>query len=117
VYFIMPPQDSTVSFADDAPPISILVWQPFTAPASPDWKRDIEPILGAYARLYPGMREKVDIGAQSTARANASSIAGRLSLPMSDPSYMPVTRDLSPAKVQMIVNFMQQWAKGQGPVT
>jgi hypothetical protein len=57
------------------------------------------------------MKEKVDIGAMAAAQANASAIATRMALPLSHPAYMPVTRDLAPAKVKMISDFMQKWAK------
>jgi hypothetical protein len=110
VYFIVPPQDDTVSYADDAPPVSVLVWQPFTAAASPTWQADILPILGAYARIYPGMKAILDIADESTALASASVIAWRMGLSPADPAYMPVTRDLSPAKAAMITTFMKNRA-------
>jgi hypothetical protein len=110
VYIVLP-SDTSVDCADGSIPVSLLVWQPFNAPANPTWAADIQPILGAYARLYPGMKEKVDIGALEAAQANASAIAARMALPMSHPAYMPVTRDLAPAKVKMISDFMQKWAK------
>jgi hypothetical protein len=108
VYFIVPPQDDTVSYGDDAPPVSVLVWQPFTAAASPTWQADILPILGAYARIYPGMKAMLDIADESTALASASAIAWRMGLSPADPAYMPVTRDLSPAKAAMITAFMMK---------
>jgi hypothetical protein len=110
VYFIVPPNDPTVSYADDQPPASVLVWQPFTAPDSPTWHADILPVLGAYARLYPGMKAILDIADENAAMAAASAIAGRMALSPDDPAYMPVTRDLSPAKAAMITAFMQKWA-------
>jgi hypothetical protein len=30
-----------------------------------------------------------------------------MGLPVSDPAYMPVTRDLSPSKVEMIVTWLK----------
>jgi hypothetical protein len=35
----------------------------------------------------------------------------RMSLPISDPAYMPVTRDLAPAKMAMVVKFLKGWVK------
>ena len=110
VYFIVQPNDPTVSYADDQPPASVLVWQPFTAPESPSWQVDILPLLGSYARLYPGMKAILDIADENAAMAGASAIAGRMCLSPEDPAYMPVTRDLSPAKTAMIAAFMQKWA-------
>jgi len=109
--YVISPSDTSVDCADGSFPVSLLVWQPFNAPANPAWATDIQPILGAYARLYPGMKERVDIGAIAAAQANASAIAARMALPLSHPAYMPVTRDLAPGKVKMISDFMQKWAK------
>nr|AEA09213.1 hypothetical protein Lip018_ORF002 [uncultured Acidobacteriota bacterium] len=111
VYFVTPPTDPSIDIADDGLPVSMLVWQPFTAPANPSWVDDIQPVMGAYARLYPGMKEKVDIGDRTAAQSNAGAIAARMSLPVAHPAYMPVTRDMTPAKVQMIADFMQRWAE------
>ncbi|SRR5579871_868743 len=112
VYFIMPPADATVCYTDgnSNPVISVLLWQSFTPPAKPTWAADIAPIMQSYAKLYPGMRAKVDMGDPAVAKANAGAIAGRMALPISDPSFMPVTRDLSPAKTKMVVDFMANWA-------
>ena len=117
MYYIGLNASDSVSVADDYVPVSVLVWRPFAAPPEPAWEQDIEPILGAYARLYPGMKDRVDIGTESVVRGNALSIMQRMSLPISDPGYMPVTRDLAPAKVQMIVKFMQSWLAQQSTAT
>jgi hypothetical protein len=109
MYYILMNAPDDVSVCDDYTPVSALVWRPFTPPASPTWANAIEPILGAYARLYPGMKDKVDIGDEATAKSTALSILQRMALPISDPAYMPVTRDLAPAKVAMVVKFMKDW--------
>jgi len=59
------------------------------------------------------MRAKVDMGDPATAKAFAGAIAARMSLPVSDPAYMPVTRDLSPTRTKMVVDFMANWARGR----
>lgn len=112
VYFVFPPNDATTAFADGGgnPVISALLWQPFTPPANPAWTTDIAPIMQSYSKLYPGMRAKVDMGDPATAKANAGAIAQRMALPVGDPSYMPVTRDLSPTKARMVAEFMANWA-------
>ena len=107
----IPPPDPPLARAPLDAPVCLLVWQACTPPAEPDWQRDILPILGGYSRLYPGMREKLDIGHEATARGNSLGIAARMSLSVDDPAYMPVTRDLSPTKVKMIADFMTRWAK------
>jgi len=113
IYYISLNAPSNVSVCDDYTPVSALVWRPFTPPADPTWADAIEPILGAYARLYPGMKDKVDIGNQAIVQGNAKSILVRMALPISDPGYMPVTRDLAPSKVQMVVKFMRDWLDQQ----
>lgn len=87
--------------------VSVLRFQTYTAPASPTWPQDVGPILQAYARLYPGMKDRLDIGDQATVTGFATSMLARMSLPFPDPAYMPVTRDLSPAKVAMILAWLQ----------
>ncbi len=107
----IPPPDPPLAGAPLDAPVSVLVWQAFTPPDKPDWHKDILPILGGYSRLYPGMREKLDIGDRATAKGSSLGIAARMNLPVDDPAYMPVTRDLSPAKVKMVADFMTQWAQ------
>lgn len=87
--------------------VSVLRFQTYTAPASPTWPQDVGPVLQAYARLYPGMKDRLDIGDQATVKGFATSMLARMALPFLDPGYMPVTRDLSPAKVAMILAWLQ----------
>lgn len=101
-------QDIGDAYADPQPNanLSALRFQTYTAPADPTWENAVGPILQAYARLYPGMTQILDIGDETTVEQNAAAIAQRLSLLFLDPALMPVTRDLSPAKVTMIVNWL-----------
>lgn len=96
------------AYADPQPNsnLTALRFQTYTAPADPTWDNAVGPILQAYARLYPGMAQILDIGDETTVEQNAAAIAQRLSLLFLDPGLMPVTRDLSPAKVQMIVSWL-----------
>ncbi|HEX2164766.1 MAG TPA: Ig-like domain-containing protein, partial [Thermoanaerobaculia bacterium] len=93
--------------------LSVLMFQAYTAPANPTWEDDVGPILGAYARLYPGMQDKLDIADEATVLGFAGAVAGRMALPIEDPAYMPVTRDLSPAKVKMIVDWLNAQSGGR----
>jgi hypothetical protein len=88
------------------PPLSVLLWNPFQVPESPSWT-DVGAVLTAYARLYPGMKSILDISNEQTVEASAPAMLAHMDLPISDPAYMPVTRDLSPSKVQMIVNWLK----------
>lgn len=87
--------------------VSTLRFQSYDAPADPTWQQDVGPILQAYARLYPGMKDRLDIGNEATVQGFATSMLARMSLPFLDPGYMPVTRDLSPAKVAMILSWLE----------
>jgi len=91
--------------------LTVLRFQSYAAPASPTWQADVGPILQAYARLYPGMKDKLDIGDETTVQSAAPYVYGRMALPVEDPAYMPVTRDLSPTKIQTIL----QWLKAYLP--
>lgn len=95
------------SIAGFTPNLSVLRFQQYDAPAVPDWNADVGPILKAYARLYPGMQDRLDIGDQATVKGFASTMLARMSAAFSDPAYMPVTRDLSPAKVTMICEWLK----------
>ena len=87
--------------------VSVLVWSDYHAPAEPTWKQDVEPILGEYAQLYPVMKAFVDLADYASVVANKGALERVFNLPQDDPRYMPVTRDLSPAKRQMILAWLQ----------
>lgn len=86
--------------------LSVLLWNPYQPPANPTWDADVGPILQAYSRLYPGMKSIFDIGDQATVLGSARGVQARMSLPFDDPGYMPVTRDLSPSKVAVVVRWL-----------
>ena len=88
--------------------LSVLRFQSYAVPAEPTWDGDVGPILEAYARLYPGMKAILDIGDETTVEGAAPYIYARMSLPIQDPAYMPVTRDLAPARIQTVL----KWLKG-----
>lgn len=111
VYYVMFADSSGQPVGDGNANVSVLRFQSYTAPASPTWQQDVGPILQAYARLYPGMKARLDIGNEATVTGFASAMLAKMSLPFLDPAYMPVTRDLSPAKVEMIL----AWLKTQLP--
>ncbi len=88
---------------------SVLLWKAFTAPANPTWETDISPVFTAYARLYPGMKARLDISDEATVKGFAGGILNNhMNVPITDPAYMPVTRDLSPTKMAMIVDWLRQ---------
>jgi hypothetical protein len=106
VYYISLSDLSGNVIGDGGPTFSVLLWNAFQAPAKPAWSADVSPIFTAYARLYPGMKSRLDISDEKTVVGFAKVIAGMMSLPVTDPAYMPVTRDLSPSKIKMIVSWL-----------
>ncbi len=88
--------------------LNALVWSGYQAPSHPTWLRDVEPIFQQYANLYPVMQPIVDL-------ADYGSVISRLAIlknvfhdDMTDPNYMPVTRDLSQAKRDMIKAWLER---------
>jgi hypothetical protein len=92
--------------------LSVLVWcdGPASATIGNPTFDDIKNIMQGYAALYPAMTARVDIGSQAVLNdpASAKRIFQVMSLPLSDPGHMPVTRDLSPANRTMILNYLQR---------
>lgn len=79
----------------------------FKVPASPEWQRDVLPILRQYAQLYPVMSQHLfDLADEATVVTHARHMLLAMERPITDPNYMPVTRDLSDAKRKMIVSWL-----------
>jgi hypothetical protein len=88
--------------------ISVLVFSPFQAPAQPAWSPDIAPILQQYGNLYPIMsKHLVDLGNYDSVVEHLKILELAFSLPIGDPNHMPVTRDLSDSKRDMILAWMR----------
>ncbi len=86
--------------------LNALVFSGYAVPARPNWLEHVQPIFQQYADLYPVMRPIVDL-------ANFANVIERLNIlknvfqtPVRSPNYMPVTRDLSSAKRQMILKWL-----------
>ncbi len=106
VYYISLADSDGNVIGDQQATLSVLLWKAFQAPANPSWG-DIGAVFGAYARMYPGMKARLDISDQQTVAGFAPVVLSHMSKPFSDPAYMPVTRDLSPSKMNMIVSWLQ----------
>jgi len=91
------------------PAISLLFWQDNWVTETPTWEKDIGPILHIYAKLFPGMTGRMDIGDETTVKANATGILSRFNKEILDPAFMPVVRDMSPATRAM----MSVWLANQ----
>lgn len=89
------------------PAMSILVFGPYTPGDPVTWSGDIQPMMVQYARLYPGMRDILDISDYDTLMSTPPGmtqtavqlVSTVLNLPITDPNHMPVTRDFSPARL------------------
>jgi hypothetical protein len=95
--------------------ISVLVWSSFTIPAAPNWWTDVHPILQQYANLYPFMGNFLNLGDYDDVVANSARLRAVFTLPEGNPHYMPVTRDLSPAKRQGLLSWLATTGNGGKP--
>ena len=86
--------------------VSVHIYDQVTQPADPTWWQDVEPILRPYDDLYPFMANLVDLDDFSAVQAAAKEIDFRMRLPETDPRYMPVTRDLSAGKKQIVLTWI-----------
>lgn len=91
--------------------ISFLVWSGFTAPSSVTWQ-DVQEIFQQYANLYPVMSRFLQLGNFQSVQAHASLLSLAFGLDPTNPNYMPVTRDLSPAKRNAILSFLANPVEG-----
>jgi len=66
----------------------------------------VRPIFQQYADLYPVMRPIVDLSNFGSVISKRNILKNVFSAPASDPNYMPVTRDLSAAKRQMLLKWL-----------
>ena len=86
--------------------LSVLVWDDYAVPEEPTWVDDVQPIFQQFANLYPVMSRVLDLSSYQSVVRYRHSIRRVLELPVDDPNYMPVTRDLSPAKRAMILRWL-----------
>lgn len=83
-------------------PLTCLVFVNTPGPAQPTWTNDVGPIFTQYAKIYPGMKQVLDLSDYGTVVDNIATFRTVMNVPMSDPRHMPVTRDLSPAQLATI---------------
>jgi hypothetical protein len=79
----------------------------FVPPQDPTWA-DIAPIMMQYANLYPVMsRGLFGLSRQADVDRHAKVLRLAFSCPIDDPNHMPVTRDLSQGKREMILRYLE----------
>jgi len=92
-------------------PAAVMVWAPYADAdmPNPTWEGQVQPIFDEYMRIYPGMKKILDLTDLSVVLANKAALLSVFSLPFDAPHRMPVTRDLSPQKIEVI----KTWLKNQ----
>jgi hypothetical protein len=110
IYFVLYARQGATQLFNNNDFISVLVWNSFTSDEPPTWHGSMKPIFEQYGNLYPVMRDNPDIDIDLTnydsVSANRMKIINALSVPVTDPRYMPVTRDLSEAKRLAMVRWL-----------
>jgi hypothetical protein len=91
--------------------IIIRVFDDFPSVSSPTWT-NVQPIFEQYSRLYPSMKSVFDLASAGTLRPLLPLIKAALLRNFDAQNYMPVTRDLSPKKRDMIVKWIDAGAAG-----
>ena len=108
IYFLGGPWQGSAYFwwPMSLAPLSVVIYDEFNIPQSPTWTRDVQPVLAQYMRLYPGMKQILDMSSYDVVQQNAQALQQVFSADITDPNRMPVTRDLAPAKMQMVLNWI-----------
>jgi len=88
--------------------LSVLVFDDYRVPERPTWVADALPVLQQYANLYPVMRDILDLADYHSVVQHRRALQLVFGLPVEDPNYMPVTRDLSPAKRAMLLKWLAE---------
>lgn len=87
--------------------LNLLVFDAYKIPDQPTWIEDVQPIFQQYADLYPVMRRIVDLSNFGSVMKHRSILRNVFSTPESNPNYMPVTRDLSKPKREMLLKWLE----------
>jgi len=95
--------------------LSVLVWDHYPHVAKPTWHEHVEPLFAIYHRLYPVMARILDLSDYDSVLEHLDLVALSFNLPISDPNHMPVTRDLSRAKHQMLSRWFEAPLRGRRP--
>ncbi|KAL5473634.1 hypothetical protein EMCRGX_G028138 [Ephydatia muelleri] len=93
--------------------IAILAFSFFEEPEDPNWIDHVQPIFKQYEQLFPVMNDFIHLGnyTEVTITHNRLMLDFTMSIDINHPNYMPVTRDLSPTKRNMILKWLRQKPK------
>ena len=75
------------------------------------WIENVQPIFQLYANLFPVMESFVNLADYHSVVEKKCHIITSMTLPFEDPQFMPVTRDLSSNKTNMIL----EWLRAEKP--
>jgi hypothetical protein len=85
----------------------------FEVPERPTWE-EVRPILTQFGNLYPLMsRHIVDLSDRQSVLGHRGILLFAFTRELGDPVYMPVTRDLSAAKLATVVRWLEQATKAE----
>ena len=85
---------------------AILVFSNVSYTRPYTWVEDTEPIFSQYAQLYPVMMQIVNMSNYTDVKLMAAPLLYAMGIDVSHPNYMPVTRDLSAAKRNVIIEWL-----------
>lgn len=86
--------------------VAILVFSNVSYPADKrqiNWVDHVAPIFSQYSQLFPVMQRILNMSNYTNVKQKTLPLQYALSLDINHPTYMPVTRDLSKAKRDMIL--------------
>jgi hypothetical protein len=90
--------------------VIVHVRDAYVPPPVPSWQTDVQPVLSQYGNLYPIMsRGLFSLSDADTVAANARLLQLAFTRPITDPNYMPATRDISAGKLRMIVAWLRSY--------
>lgn len=87
--------------------LSVHLYSAYPVQQHPTWPTVLA-LLAPYKPLYPAMFDLMDLTDPAILIAARHQVVHRLTAPFESPGYMPVTRDLSPNKIQTILNFFNE---------
>ena len=88
--------------------LTFLVWSPVQYSRPYFWDTDVQPIFAQYEYINPVMSKILKLGDYDdvTKPHNIRMLNLSMSLSIYHPSFMPVSRDLSPTKIKMILEWL-----------
>lgn len=86
--------------------LTVKAYPAYPIPENPTWDADVFPVMQQFMALYPGMKKIHDMSNYTVATNLSQQLKQVFSYEITDPRYMPVTRELNPAKSQMVLKWI-----------